>query len=291
MNILDDLKLQYKLGGVANKLIYWNIACFLISYVLPRLLLLVNVEADFLQYVSLSSNPADLLWKPWSLLTYSFFHFDFFHILFNLLVLNFASQLFLTFFTQKQFLGLYLLSAVFAGAVFAASYYIMNISGAIVGASAAIMAILVAVTAYQPLMQVRLLLIGNVKLWHLTAVLLILDLMQIRLDNMGGHISHLAGAFFGFMYIKALQNGTDMSVLVTKIIDFFANGFRMSPSTPFKKVHRNYNVKPAEKRTTSRIVTKDKVQQQIDEILDKISQSGYDSLTKEEKDFLFKSGK
>jgi len=291
MNILDDLKLQYKLGGVANKLIYWNITCFLISYVLPRLLLLVNVEADFLQYVSLSSNPADLLWKPWSLLTYSFFHFDFFHILFNLLVLNFASQLFLTFFTQKQFLGLYLLSAVFAGAVFAASYYIMNISGVIVGASAAIMAILVAVTAYQPLMQVRLLLIGNVKLWHLTAVLLILDLMQIRLDNMGGHISHLAGAFFGFMYIKALQNGTDMSVLVTKIIDFFANGFRMSPSTPFKKVHRNYNVKPAEKRTTSRIVTKDKAQQQIDEILDKISQSGYDSLTKEEKDFLFKSGK
>jgi len=291
MNILDDLKLQYKLGGVANKLIYWNITCFLISYVLPRLLLLVNVEADFLQYVSLSSNPADLLWKPWSLLSYSFFHFDFFHILFNLLVLNFASQLFLTFFTQKQFLGLYLLSAVFAGAVFAASYYIMNISGVIVGASAAIMAILVAVTAYQPLMQVRLLLIGNVKLWHLTAVLLILDLMQIRLDNMGGHISHLAGAFFGFMYIKALQNGTDMSVLVTKIIDFFANGFRMSPSTPFKKVHRNYNVKPAEKRTTSRIVTKDKAQQQIDEILDKISQSGYDSLTKEEKDFLFKSGK
>ena len=291
MNILDDLKLQYKLGGVANKLIYWNIACFLISYVLPRLLLLVNVEADFLQYVSLSSNPADLLWKPWSLLSYSFFHFDFFHILFNLLVLNFASQLFLTFFTQKQFLGLYLLSAVFAGVVFAASYYIMNISGAIVGASAAIMAVLVAVTAYQPLMQVRLLLIGNVKLWHLTAVLLILDLMQIRLDNMGGHISHLAGAFFGFMYIKALQNGTDMSLIVTRIIDFFANGFRTSPSTPFKKVHRNYNVKPAEKRTTSRIVTKDKAQQQIDEILDKISQSGYDSLTKEEKDFLFKSGK
>lgn len=289
MNILDDLKLQYKLGGVANKLIYWNIACFLISYVLPRLLLLGNVEVDFLQYVSLSSNPTDLLWKPWSLLTYSFFHFDFFHILFNLLVLNFASQLFLTFFTQKQFLGLYLLSAVFAGAVFAASYYIMNISGAIVGASAAIMAILVAAATYQPFMQVRLLLIGNVKLWHITAVLLILDLMQIRLDNMGGHISHLAGAFFGFMYIKTLENGTDMSLIVTRIIDFFSNTFKKSPSTPFKKVHKNYN-KPVEKRT-SRIVTKDKAQQQIDEILDKISQSGYDSLTKEEKDFLFKSGK
>ncbi|MES2240062.1 MAG: rhomboid family intramembrane serine protease [Bacteroidota bacterium] len=289
MNILDDLKLQYKLGGITNRLIYWNVGCFLISYVLPRLLSLVNIDVDFLQYVSLSSNPTDLLWKPWSLISYSFFHFDFFHILFNLLVLNFASQLFLTFFTQKQFLGLYILGAIFAGGIFVASYYFMNISGAVVGASAAIMAILVAATTYQPLMQVRLMLIGNVKLWHITAVLLILDLMQISQENMGGHISHLAGAFFGFIFIRALENGTDMSLIVTRIIDFFANSFRKSQSTPFKKVHKNYS-RPVEKRT-SRIVTKDKAQQQIDEILDKISQSGYDSLTKEEKDFLFKSGK
>lgn len=290
MNLLDDLKLQYKLGGIALRLIYWNIACFLISFVLPGILRIFNIDIEVLQYVSLSSNPADLLWKPWSVISYAFFHYDFFHILFNLLVLNFASQLFLTFFTQKQFLGLYLLSAVFGGAVFVGTYYLMNISAPIVGASAAIMAVLMAVTTYQPLMEVRLLLIGKVKLWHITAVLLILDLMQLRLENMGGHISHLAGAFFGFIYIKSLQNGTDMSTVVTKIIDFFANGFRKSPSTPFKKVHKNYN-RPVEKRTTSRIVTKDKTQQQIDEILDKISQSGYDSLTKEEKDFLFKSGK
>lgn len=290
MNILDDLKLQYKLGGVAQRVIYWNIACFLISYVLPGLLRLFNIDLNILQYVSLSSNPSDFLWKPWSIISYSFFHFDFFHILFNLLVLNFASQLFLTFFTQKQFLGLYVLGGIFAGVVFVASYYFLNINSAVVGASGAIMAILVAVTAYQPLMQVRLLLIGNVKLWHITAVVLIIDLMQIQSDNMGGHISHLAGAFFGFAYIKALENGTDMSLIISRIIDVFANIFRKSPSTPFKKVHKNYS-KPVEKRTVSRIITKDKAQQQIDEILDKISQSGYDSLTKEEKDFLFKSGK
>lgn len=290
MNILDDLKMQYKLGGIVNKLIYWNVACFLISFVLPGILRIFNVDLNVLQYVSLSSNPSDLLWKPWSLISYAFFHFDFFHILFNMLVLNFASQLFLTFFTQKQFLGLYLLAAVFGGAVFMGTYYLMNMDAPIVGASAAIMAVLMAVTSYQPLMEVRLLLIGRVKLWHITAVLLILDLMQLRLENMGGHISHLAGALFGFVFIKALQKGTDMSLIVTKVISFFANGFGAKPSTPFKKVHKNYN-KPVEKRTSSRIVTKDKTQQQIDEILDKISQSGYDSLTKEEKDFLFKSGK
>jgi hypothetical protein len=106
---------------------------------------------------------------------------------------------------------------------------------------------------------------------------------------MGGHISHLSGAFFGFIFIKLLQNGTDLSKIVSSVLHFFTNLFKKSTTTPFKKVHKNYN-KPLIK-TASKIVAKDKSQQQIDEILDKISQSGYDSLTKEEKEFLFKVGK
>jgi membrane associated rhomboid family serine protease len=287
MNILDDLKLQYKLGGIAMRVIYWNIACFLIS-----LVFFYEYSGGGFVYpnwLALSSDPNAFMFKPWTFLTYAFFHATFFHLLFNMMVLNFASNLFMTFFTQKQYLGLYILSAIFSGVVFSLSFYFLNVAGSIVGASAAIMAILVAVTSYQPLMNVRLLLIGNVKLWHITAVILVLDLMQFRLDNTGGHISHLAGAFFGFIFIKLLQNETDLSILVSRIIDFFVNLFRKSPSTPFKKVHKNYK-KPTEKMS-SRIVTKDKAQQQIDEILDKISQSGYDCLTKEEKEFLFKAGK
>ncbi|PXY39863.1 rhomboid family intramembrane serine protease [Flavobacterium cheongpyeongense] len=287
MNILDDLKLQYKIGGVSLRLIYWNIACFLISLVF--FYQYSGGGFDYPNWLELSSDQNVFLFKPWTFLTYAFFHSTFLHLLFNMMVLNFASQLFLTFFTQKQYLGVYVLGAVFSGIAFALSFYFLNISASIVGASAAIMAILVAATTYQPLMNVRLLLIGNVKLWHITGVILILDLMQLRLDNTGGHISHLAGAFFGFIYIKLLQNGTDLSIIVSKILDFFANLFKKSPSTPFKKVHKNYK-KPTEK-ATSKIVTKDKTQQQIDEILDKISQSGYDCLTKEEKEFLFKAGK
>lgn len=287
MNILDDLKMQYKIGGISLRLIYWNIACFLISLVF--FYQYSSGGFDYPNWLELSSDPNVFLFKPWTFLTYAFFHSSFLHLLFNMMVLNFASQLFLTFFTQKQYLGLYVLGAVFSGITFALSYYFLNISAPIVGASAAIMSILVAATTYQPLMNVRLLLIGNVKLWHITGVILILDLMQLRLDNTGGHISHLAGAFFGFAYIKLLQNGTDLSIIVSRIIDFFVNLFRKSPTTPFKKVHKNYQ-KPAEK-VTSKIVTKDKTQQQIDEILDKISQSGYDCLTKEEKEFLFKAGK
>ncbi|QLC67605.1 rhomboid family intramembrane serine protease [Flavobacterium sp. LPB0248] len=287
MNILDDLKLQYRLGGIAMRVMYWNIACFIVSLIFFYQFSVGQFA--FPNWLALSSDPQVFMFKPWTFLTYAFFHDGFFHLLFNMMVLNFASTLFLTYFTQKQYLGLYLLSALFAGVVFALSFYFSNISGSIVGASAAIMAILVAATTYSPLMNVRLFLFGNVKLWHITAVIIILDLMQFRLGNMGGHISHLAGAFFGFAYIKLLQNGTDLSVIVSKTLDFFVNLFKKSPTTPFTKVHKNYR-KPTEK-TTSRIVTKDKTQQQIDEILDKISQSGYDCLTKEEKEFLFKAGK
>jgi membrane associated rhomboid family serine protease len=286
-NIIDDLKRHYKFGGMAQRLIYWNIACFLVSLVF---FYQFKVGAfDFPNWIALSSEPAIFIRKPWTLLTYAFFHDGFGHIFFNMIVLNFSSTLFLTFFNQKQLLGLYVLSAIFAGFAFVFGYYLLNITASIVGASGAIMAVLVATTTYSPLMNVRLLFIGNVKLWHITLVVLVIDLMQIRLDNSGGHIAHLAGAFFGFGFIKLLQSGTDLSTIVSSVIDFFVNLFRKSPSTPFKKVHKNYK-KPTE-RTTSRIVTKDKTQQQIDEILDKISRSGYDCLTKEEKEFLFKAGK
>ena len=238
MNILDDLKLQYRLGGIAMRVMYWNIACFIVS-----LIFFYNYSNglfNFPSWVALSSDPQVFMFKPWTFLTYAFFHDGFLHLLFNMMVLNFASTLFLTYFTQKQYLGLYLLSALFAGVACALSFYFSNISGSIVGASAAIMAILVAATTYSPLMNVRLFLFGNVKLWHITAVILILDLMQFRLGNMGGHISHLAGAFFGFVYIKLLQNGTDLSTIVSKTLDFFVNLFRKSPTTPFTKVHKNY---------------------------------------------------
>lgn len=289
MNIIDDLKLQYKVGGIVIKLIFWNVALFVIPWLIFSILSLVGITIDYMQYVSLSSNPALLIWKPWSLLTYAFFHTGIMHILFNLIVLNFAGRLFMTYFTGKQLVGLYFLSAIFAGIVYISIFYILNISAPIIGASAAIMAILVATTTYNPLMELRLFIIGNVKLWHVAAVIILVDLMQLRSENMGGHISHLAGAFFGFIFIKLLQNGTDLSKIVSGFFDFLANLFKKSPSTPFKKVHKNYS-KPIEKGA-SRIVTKDKTQQQIDEILDKISQSGYDCLTKEEKEFLFKAGK
>lgn len=287
MGIIDDLKLQYKSGGIAMQLIFWNIGIGLVLFLLRAFA--PDIFETVLRWLQLSSLPSDLIYKPWTLITYAFLHADFWHLVFNLLILNFASRLFLTFFTQKQFLGLYILAAIFAALIFVGTFFLLGIIAPLIGASAAIMAIMIASATYAPMYQLRLLLIGNVKLWHIAAVFLILDLIQLPKDNMGGHIAHLGGAFFGFAYIKLLQNGTDVSLIITKIIDFFANIFKPKKGTPFKKVHRN-PVKPQQK-SVSKIVTKDKTQQQIDEILDKISQSGYDSLTKEEKEFLFKAGK
>lgn len=293
MSILDDLKLQFKMGDVATKLIFWNIILFAISSIVFSILKLFNINIDFLSYVSLSSNPHDLLTKPWSIITYAFFHSGILHILFNLLMLNFAGRIFSTFFTQKQFLSLYLVSAIFAGILYIASYMIfpalINSSSVLIGASGAIMAILTATATYQPMMELRLFLFGTVKLVYVVLTFLFIDLIQLPINNTGGHIAHLGGALFGYIYIKQLQKGIDITAWFTKILDSLAVLFGAKKKTPFKKVH--VNPKKATVKTESKIVTKDKTQQQIDEILDKISQSGYDALTKEEKEFLFKAGK
>lgn len=289
MGIIEDLKIQYKTGGIAQQLIFWNI-----GIAIP-LFLLYSFSNDtyvaVMSWIQLTSDPSELIFKPWTLITYGFLHVDILHLLFNMIMLNFAGRLFLTFFTQKQFFGLYILGAIFAGLVFVGSFFLFDVKAPLIGASGAIMAVLIGVANYSPLYQVRLLLIGTVKLWHIAFVFLILDLIQIPTDNMGGHIAHLGGALFGFIYIKLLQSGTDLSLIVSRTIGFFANIFKPQKGTPFKKVHRNVNVNPPKQKTASKIVVKDKTQQQIDEILDKISQSGYDSLTKEEKEFLFKAGK
>jgi membrane associated rhomboid family serine protease len=293
MGIIDDLKLQYKLGNVAVRLIFWNLILFAVPAIVFGVLLLFHVRIEYLNFVSLSTDWNDLLWKPWSLLSYAFFHSGIFHLIFNMLMLHFVGQLFLTFFTQKQLLAVYIIGSIFSGLLYMVGYQFLpaltGVNASMVGASGAVMAILLATVSYQPYMEVRLLIIGNVKLWQIALVFIILDLIQLPMDNTGGHIAHLGGAFFGYIYIKLLQNGTDLGSGLNTFLDGMASLFNRKKSTPFKKVHVNPR-KPAVKKE-SKIIAKDKTQQQIDEILDKISKSGYDSLTSEEKEFLFKAGK
>jgi hypothetical protein len=149
------------------------------------------------------------------------------------------------------------------------------------------MAILIGITTQAPLMEVRLFLIGNVKLWHISAVTVILDLVQLPLENTGGHLAHLGGAMFGFLYVKQLQKGNDIAAWFNNALDFFFNLFNKKQPHRFKKVYKTQQNMVLNKTT---IASKNKSQQQVDEILDKISKSGYDSLSIDEKEFLFKFG-
>lgn len=293
MTVFEDLKLQYKIGGIAIRLIFWNLLLFVVPEVVFAFLKLFSVQIDYLDYVGLSSNGVDLFWKPWSVITYAFFHSGIIHVVMNMLMLYYVGRLFTTFFTQKQLLGSYILGGIFSGVVYLVGYTflpsLVDVNANLVGASGAIMTILIATVTYQPFMEVRLFGVWKLPLWQVAFFLLFVDLIQLPMNNTGGHIAHLAGALFGFIYIKLLVNGTDLSNAITTILDFFVNLFQPKKATPFKKVHVNPK-KPVVK-SQSKIVVKDKSQQQIDEILDKISQSGYDSLTAEEKEFLFKAGK
>lgn len=298
MGILDELKSEYKFGGIVQRLIFWNVGLFVIPMIIFSILKLSGIylpEFDWTlgstqNWFSLSSEFKDL-WKTWTLITYAFLHHDFFHLLFNMLMLFFAGRVFLTFFTQKQLFGVYIQSATFGGLMFIGGYSLIpalqNVSAAMVGASASVMAILIAAATYAPQYSVRLMLIGTVKLWHIALGLVVLDLIYISAENTGGHIAHLAGALYGFIYIKLLKIGTDMTKSIVAYQTFLENLFKPKKKTPFKAVHKNptASARPFVKKD------KDVTQQQIDDILDKISKSGYDSLTKAEKDFLFRAGK
>jgi membrane associated rhomboid family serine protease len=287
MNILDDLKLQYKTGGIVQKLIFCNIVVFVFFALLDVILKLSKINIGYYNYIALSSLPHEFLMKPWTLITFNFMHAGFLHLIFNLMVLHFSGRLFNTYFTDKQLFGVYVLGGIFSGITFVISYIFIGKAGLLVGASGAIMAILIATATYAPFMLLRIPLIGIVKLWHVAFVILLVDLIQMPLDNTGGHLAHLGGALFGFIYIKLLQSGTDITKPFSAVLDGFANLFKPKKKTPFKKVHRN----TTKKGVNSFQENKDLTQKQIDDILDKISKSGYDSLTKEEKEFLFKAGK
>lgn len=287
MNILDDLKLQYKTGGMVQKLIFWNIGLFLVFTLLDVVLKFSKIDFNYFDVVALSSDINTFLVKPWTIITFNFFHAGIFHLIFNLLILHFSGRLFNTYFTDKQLFGVYVLGGIFSGITFVLSYFFIGKAGLLVGASGAIMAILIATTTYAPFMLLRIPLIGIVKLWHVAFVILFIDLIQLPLENTGGHLAHLGGALFGFIYVKILQSGTDLTKPFSMFLDAIVNIFKPRTKTPFKKVHRN-TTKNVVNSSTSK---KDFTQKQIDDILDKISKSGYDSLTKEEKEFLFKAGK
>lgn len=283
MSFINDIKSRYKKGNIVEKLIYINIAVFVIALLTSVIQGLYEGQVNWLvEWFSLDDDLNSLLKKPWSIITYGFLHADFIHILMNLLVLHFIGNLFVQYFTQKQLLSFYLLGTIFGGILYIFSQNYLPLfegkSSLLVGASAGISAIFIGITTYIPNYQLKIRFIGFVKLWHLAAIWIGLDVIGLIGANAGGNFAHLGGALFGFLYVNKASNKD------IKIFDKILSIFKIKKKSPLKTVYKS---KEKKKTNTNSSLN----QQQIDNILDKISKSGYDTLTQSEKDFLFKQGK
>lgn len=283
MTILNDWKYKYQYASPVMKLIILNVAVFVVAALINLVLWAIRGNTYFLTSIlSLPSDLSGFLYRPWTIITYQFTHFGIFHILFNMLVLNMAGHVFMDFFKKHEVWRVYILGGVLAGIIFALSANsipaLQTSSGHLLyGASASVMAIIFAAAAYAP--NIRLYLFGSIqiKLIWFALFFVLVDLVSIPDNNAGGHISHLGGALFGYLY-ALYKKGT---LTVPK---FVAPSARKSKHM---KVEVNYSVKnnQANKRDHGSTPT----QEEVDAILDKISKSGYDRLTKEEKDILFKA--
>ena len=290
MTFTDQLRYRLQQLNGAEKLILINVACFVLPLLVKTLLFLFNIPSGmFLGWFELSSSWGDLLFKPWTLVTYSFLHSGFFHLFWNMYLLFFASRLFLNLFQIKTFFNVYFLGVLIGGFTFMASYVLFpafqNSSPMMIGASAGVMAVLIFMATYSPDLEVRLILF-NVKLRYLGLAFVLLDVIQIPYGNAGGHLAHIGGAALGFFYVQRLNKGTDIGVPFERFMDSILKIFKKKSS--LKTVYRNTSNKKAQDSSTQK---DSNFQKRIDEILDKISASGYESLTKEEKEFLFRAGK
>jgi len=276
LNILNDIKLAYNKANIVEKIIYINVLFFLIT------VLLTSFTTNWL---ALPTSLNSFLYKPWTLITYAFIHQRLFHILSNLLVLYYIGNLFLDFYNKKQFVNFYFLGIIVGGIAFLAKYYFSSKIGApLGGASAAVSTIFVAIATKIPRYALRLRFIGSVELWVLAAIWVGLSILQLGNPDNGPAFAHIAGAGFGFLYAKQLENGNDIGNWFEKLLNFLFNQFKSKKNRPLKTVYKS------SKRKKANEVTKTK-QRKINDILDKISKSGYESLSKEEKEFLFRSGK
>lgn len=277
----QDIKNKLSNLNVLEKIIAINVAVFVIGQIFKNMFSWFNLPSDF----------SDFILQPWSIITYAFLHGDFWHIAFNMLWLYFIGRMFLNLFSAKMALNIYFIGAISGGLLFMLGYTLLpNFFGntsSLVGASAAVRALLIFICAYMPNQQVRFFTF-NLKLWYIGIAIVVLDTLGLFGLNSGGNLAHLGGALLGYYYAKQLLKGKDIGKGFEKLMDAFASMFKSSKKSPLKTVHKN---KSKVGGYTKGEFNQFNNQKKIDVILDKISKSGYDSLTAEEKEFLFKAGK
>jgi membrane associated rhomboid family serine protease len=299
MGIRQEIQGQWKWGGLVKRLLFINIGVFLLVHAIGITGWLFgspDLDGPVLRQLMSTNDPDLLLRKPWTVVTYMFTHYDPMHILWNMLMFWFSGQLFQSLLNERRLLGNYLLGGL-AGFAFyllgglMPEHLQLGGTSMILGASASVMSVLVGIATYRPDMEVGLMFAGRVRLKYIALVALLLDLISIRAGgNTGGHLAHIGGALYGYVAALQLKRGNDWSLAFVNGLDRLLNVFRRKGGRGRMRV--------VERRPLQRVrvvhdddfnAAKKAKQERVDAILDKISRSGYDSLSKDERDFLFRA--
>ena len=274
MELKNKINLYISGLNILEKIILFNITLYLLPFVLKTVLFLFNIKGlSIVNWFTIDATLSEFILKPWSILTYGFIHGSFSHIFWNMLILYYFGNILKNIFGEKLILNLFLSGIVAGGLTYLISYNLFpvfkGVNSVMIGASAGVMSVLFFLAAYDPQYRIRIIFF-DIKILYIALFLFFYDIIQIPLNNSGGHIAHIGGALWGYYYSVKYNNGSD---LVNSILSFFKKNTNNKPSVKSKTDNKSFN------------------QDKIDEILDKISDSGYDSLTKSEKEYLFKVGK
>lgn len=287
VNILDGIKNFFLQKNVLSRLMLINIVIWVICLFISVFTWLFNVsDIGFVtKLFAVPANLSALADKPWTLFTYMFLQEEFWHLFFNMLMLYYGGQIFLQFLSQKQLLWTYIIGGLFGALFFILVFNAfpvfddMRNHAVALGSSASVMAILIAAATYQPEYSLNLFLLGQVKMKWIAILFVIIDFLSITKGNSGGHIAHLGGALWGFLYVY----------LIKRDFDFYAIFKKKARIKVKSRNADNYHRRPKtdEQFNAERAMNQD----EVDRILEKIAKNGYSSLNEREKEFLFRQSK
>lgn len=296
-NIFQDLKYRFQFGGMHVKLLFVNAIVFIFIgflHVFTRLLGNVEIEQStsilLHDIFALQADFLGLITKPWGLITSIFSHFEFMHFLFNMLFLFFAGQLYEQLFGGKKLLNIYILGGIAGGILEIVAHELFpalsNSQSIVVGASGSIMAIFIAAAMYRPNTKIMLFGILPIRIIVLAGIYFIYDLLSLGMPDGTAHFAHIGGGIIGIISVKTMNKPNNILIRFTRFTDKIFTIFKRD----FFKKKNTLNVERGGRPLTDEeyIARKKENQAKTDAILDKISKSGYESLTSKEKEFLFK---
>ncbi|QQS27625.1 MAG: rhomboid family intramembrane serine protease [Sphingobacteriales bacterium] len=303
-SIIQDIKNQFEHGSMVTRLVLVNIFVYIADNILHLLFFLISlpyVYDSVMKWFMVTASLREIIFKPWSLVTYIFLHDGIWHLAFNMLTFWIFGQILYNYLGNRKILPIFIYGGIVGALICILMFNVLPalqpfLHVPMLGASAGVMAIVLAAATLQPNHQISLILLGPVRIKYIALAFILLDLTTIAKDNPGGHIAHLGGAIFGYYFINQLQRGNDLSIpfnnFVEKVLLFIKGLFNKhslrvnkNPKYVYPNSAKQQNAAPPNSSKSA------SDQERLDYILEKIASVGYENLSREEKEFLFKMSK